>query len=61
MSDIHITLTAELKKQMESFCKAQDIPPTMAVIVREALVEYLSKRGFPVSDIHPPRGGDRTK
>lgn len=58
---LHITLTNELSEQLEAFSKAQGVPPVTAVIVREALVEYLDKRGFPVSDVHPKRGGDRSK
>jgi hypothetical protein len=55
-------LGAALEQFMSGFYEEHGIPPTQAVIVREALAEYLEARGYPSSgDIHPVRGGSHPK
>lgn len=54
-----IILTDDLHEQMTRFINDQDAPPAIAVVVREALTEYLRNRGYPTTDIHPQRGGRR--
>ena len=57
----NLVLTDELHQQLKAYIEAQDTPPSTAVVIREALVQFLDERGFPVSEAHPPRGGDRSK
>lgn len=59
MKQLHLIMPDELFKQLDNFVKAQDVPPATAVVIREALVKFLEERGYPVSDVHPKRGGDR--
>lgn len=54
-----VTLTKEMADQLSNYMAANSIPPTEAAVVRQALAEFLAKHGFPVTEIHPQRGGNR--
>lgn len=54
-------LTDEMNRQFNAYLKAQGIPPAKAAVIRQALAEFLERQGFPVTDVHPPHGGDRSE
>lgn len=54
-----VTLTDNMAEQLDAYISASTIPPTEAAVVRQALAEFLERQGFPVTDVHPQRGGDR--
>jgi len=59
--DLHrVKVTDEMDKQLSAYLQSLDIPPTKADIVRLAIAEYLERHGFPVEEIHPQIGGNRS-
>lgn len=41
-----VTLTDDLAEAVESYTRAQNVPPALTAVVQTALREYLRERGF---------------
>ncbi|MCP4419734.1 MAG: hypothetical protein GY805_24245 [Chloroflexi bacterium] len=56
-----VVITDEMADQLQAYTESSIISPAEAAVIRQALAEFLERNGYPVENIHPPRGGDRSR
>ena len=52
-----VVVTEELDSAVQRYLAESKLH--FSTFIREAVVEYLRKRGYIVEDVHPPAGGKR--
>ena len=49
MKRASVTITDDLEKALEAYCRDQDIPPRLVDVMQAALKEFLEGRGYTCS------------